>query len=127
VLPLYLGCAAWTVVYDTLYAHQDRAEDAALGLKSTAVWLGDTRAANVAALGALTAAAGGLWAAAGAAAGLGAPFFVGAGAATAHLAWQVATAKLDDRANLAERFASNKWTGALLLAGVVAGRLAQAG
>jgi 4-hydroxybenzoate polyprenyltransferase len=127
VLPFYLGCAAWTVVYDTLYAHQDRREDAALGLRSTAVWLGGGRTRNVAALGALTAAAGGLWAAAGAAAGLGAPFFVGAGAATAHLAWQVATARLDDRDNLAARFASNKWTGTLLLAGVVAGRVAQGG
>lgn len=120
---LYLGCAAWTVVYDTLYAHQDRKEDAALGLRSTAVWLGDGRAANVAALGALTAAAGALWAAAGAAAGMGAPFFVGAGAATAHVGWQVATARFDDRANLGARFVSNKWAGGLLLAGAVAGRL----
>jgi 4-hydroxybenzoate polyprenyltransferase len=123
VLPFYLGCAAWTVVYDTLYAHQDREEDAALGLRSTAVWLGDGRAANVAALGALTAAAGALWAAAGAAAGMGAPFFVGAGAATAHVGWQVATARFDDRANLGARFVSNKWAGGLLLAGAVAGRL----
>ena len=125
VLPLYLGCAAWTVVYDTLYAHQDRAEDEALGLRSTAVWLGGGRAANVAALGGLTAVAGGLWGAAGAAAGLAWPFYVGAGAATAHLGWQVGTAVLSDRDNLGRRFLSNRVTGALLLAGVVAGRLVQ--
>ena len=35
--------------------------------------------------------------------------------------------RLDDRDNLAARFASNKWTGTLLLAGVVAGRVAQGG
>ena len=28
----------WTVSYDTIYAHQDKADDAALGLKSTAIW-----------------------------------------------------------------------------------------
>jgi 4-hydroxybenzoate polyprenyltransferase len=28
----------WTVAYDTLYAHQDKGDDAKLGLKSTALW-----------------------------------------------------------------------------------------
>ncbi len=30
----------WTVGYDTIYAHQDREDDAMLGLKSSALWLG---------------------------------------------------------------------------------------
>ena len=29
-LPLYAGGVAWTLVYDTLYAHQDKADDEAL-------------------------------------------------------------------------------------------------
>jgi 4-hydroxybenzoate polyprenyltransferase len=34
--PLYASGVAWTLVYDTLYAHQDKRDDAKLGLKSTA-------------------------------------------------------------------------------------------
>jgi 4-hydroxybenzoate polyprenyltransferase len=121
VLPLYLGFACWTVVYDTLYAHQDREEDKALRLKSTAVLLG--REHSRGALLGLSALAGGCWFAAGHLAGLGLPYALGASAATAHLAWQVATAQWDDRANLAQRFVSNKLTGAMLLSGIVAGKL----
>jgi 4-hydroxybenzoate polyprenyltransferase len=31
---------SWTVVYDTLYAHQDKKDDARLGLRSTALTFG---------------------------------------------------------------------------------------
>lgn len=41
VLPLYAGAACWTVVYDTLYAHQDKEDDAAQGLHSTALTFGE--------------------------------------------------------------------------------------
>lgn len=37
---LYAGCIAWTLGYDTIYAHQDKEDDALLGLKSTALHLG---------------------------------------------------------------------------------------
>jgi 4-hydroxybenzoate polyprenyltransferase len=33
---LYLGGIAWTLHYDTIYAHQDRDDDALIGVKSTA-------------------------------------------------------------------------------------------
>ena len=33
---LYLGGIAWTLFYDTIYAHQDREDDALIGIKSTA-------------------------------------------------------------------------------------------
>jgi 4-hydroxybenzoate polyprenyltransferase len=121
VLPLYLGCACWTVVYDTLYAHQDREEDRALRLKSTALLLGVEGSRGALLAGAAAAGAG--WLAAGQLAGLGTPAALGAGAATAHLAWQVATADWNDRANLGARFVSNQTTGALLLGGIVAGKL----
>lgn len=126
VLPLYAGCAAWTVVYDTIYAHQDKADDAALGLRSSALTLGD--AASRPALTALSLAAGGGWAAAGVAlAGtplaVGGAYFAGVGALTAHSLWCVHTAQWGDRANLNARFVSNQWAGALLLAGILAGKL----
>lgn len=39
--PLYAGGVAWTLVYDTLYAHQDKVDDARLGLRSTALTFGE--------------------------------------------------------------------------------------
>jgi 4-hydroxybenzoate polyprenyltransferase len=33
---LYLGGIAWTLFYDTIYAHQDTEDDALIGIKSTA-------------------------------------------------------------------------------------------
>ena len=41
VLPLYTAAVSWTVVYDTLYAHQDKKDDARLGLRSTALTFGE--------------------------------------------------------------------------------------
>ncbi len=36
VVPLYLGAFFWIIGYDTIYAHQDREDDAMIGVKSTA-------------------------------------------------------------------------------------------
>ena len=38
---LYIGCVFWTIGYDTIYAHQDKIDDDFLGLKSSAVFLGE--------------------------------------------------------------------------------------
>jgi 4-hydroxybenzoate polyprenyltransferase len=38
---LYLGGIAWTLFYDTIYAHQDAEDDALLGVKSTARLFGE--------------------------------------------------------------------------------------
>lgn len=40
VLWLYLAAICWTVAYDTIYALQDVADDAAIGIKSTARYFG---------------------------------------------------------------------------------------
>lgn len=65
---LYAGCIVWTIGYDTIYALQDREDDALIGVRSTARLFGDqwrtwTSAFYVAALA--------LWAAAGAISGAG--------------------------------------------------------
>lgn len=39
-LLLYCGCIFWTIGYDTIYAHQDKEDDARIGLKSSALKLG---------------------------------------------------------------------------------------
>ena len=38
---LYLSGIAWTLFYDTIYAHQDKEDDALIGVKSTARLFGD--------------------------------------------------------------------------------------
>ena len=40
VLLLFLGCIAWVIGYDTIYAHQDKEDDAIVGVKSTALMFG---------------------------------------------------------------------------------------
>ena len=41
-LVLYAAGIAWTLFYDTIYAHQDTEDDALIGVKSTARFFGDT-------------------------------------------------------------------------------------
>ena len=81
---LYAGAVAWTIGYDTIYAHQDRDEDGVLGLKSTALRFGRatyTWLAVLYTLAFLTITAAGIMAHAGMA------FLVGMAAAAAQLAW----------------------------------------
>jgi len=40
-LPLYTAGICWTLLYDTIYAHQDTVDDAELGIFSTAMHFGD--------------------------------------------------------------------------------------
>ena len=103
-----------------MVAIQDKLDDAAIGLKSTALLFGDNRRQILTGFAALSAASVCL---AGYAADLSSPFYVGVGAGLAHMLWQVNTADWSDRVNLNQRFVSNNWVGALVLAGIVAGKL----
>src|SRR5437870_11817029 len=67
---LYLGGICWTLGYDTIYAHQDKEDDARIGVKSAALALGPRTRPW---LFVFYAAAVALWAAAGGSAGLGWP------------------------------------------------------
>ncbi len=117
-LLLYLGGILWTVGYDTIYAHQDKEDDARIGVKSAALALGErTRQFVFAFYGAAVL----LWAIAGVAAGLGPWFRLGLAAATIQLFWQAARVNTEDPADCLAKFRSNRWVGWLLLAGIVAG------
>jgi 4-hydroxybenzoate polyprenyltransferase len=123
-LLLYAAGIAWTLFYDTIYAHQDRDDDALIGVKSTALlfgaktrgWLRLFLVASVLLMGAavlvallptgdplqLAIAIGGVW------------------AFGWHLAWQLARLDTDDPAGLLRLFRSNRDAGliaALFLAG----------
>jgi 4-hydroxybenzoate polyprenyltransferase len=119
-LLLYLGGICWTLGYDTIYAHQDKEDDARIGVKSAALALGDdTRPWLFAFYGGAIL----LWAAAGWAADLGSAFALGLALAALQLFWQAVRVVIDDPADCLEKFRSNRLIGWLMLAGIVAGRL----
>ena len=112
---LYLAGVAWTVFYDTIYAHQDKEDDALIGVRSTALLFGErTRhrlrwflAATVllmalavilalvdrASILTLVLALGGPW------------------AMGWHMAWQMRNLKIDDADNCLRMFRSNRDAG----------------
>src|SRR4030095_4304097 len=85
-LLLYAGAIAGVIGYDTIYAHQDREDDALIGIKSTALLFGERTKPMLAVFYALAVA---LLAAAGWSAGAGVVSLLGLIAFAAHLAWQV--------------------------------------
>lgn len=116
-LLLYAGSIAWNIGYDTIYAHQDKEDDALVGVKSTALRFGRATQAWLVAL------YGAAWigiTAAGLAAGAGVPFLLGMGLAAAHLAWQIATLDIDDAANCLHRFRSNRDLGLVVFLALAA-------
>jgi 4-hydroxybenzoate polyprenyltransferase len=118
---LYLGGILWTVGYDTIYAHQDKEDDARIGVKSSALALGPRTRPW---LFVFYAGALALWAAAGAAAGLGWPFRFALAGAAVQLMWQAKWVHTDDPADCLAKFRSNRIVGWLLFAGIVAGHFA---
>ena len=91
---LYLGGILWTIGYDTIYAHQDKEDDALIGVRSTALLFG-ARTRPYLAL--FYAGATVLFAGAFVAAGVGVAGLMPASAAGAlQLAWQVARLDIDD-------------------------------
>lgn len=121
---LYSGGIAWTLFYDTVYAHQDREDDALIGIKSTARLFG---ARTKLALAGFLVAAVGLIAGAVLAAGAGptaeALALVGVAGFAAHLAWQLVRLDIDDPATCLRIFRSNRDAGALLAVGLAAAAL----
>ncbi len=114
---LYVGGIAWTLGYDTIYAHQDKEDDILVGVKSTALKLG---AATRPWLAGFYAAAVALFAGAGIADGAGWPYYAALALGAAQLAWQVADVDLDDAADCLVKFKSNRWFGWILVAGLFA-------
>ena len=114
---LYAGSVLWTIGYDTIYAHQDKEDDLAMGLKSTAIRFGD---ATKPWLSAFYAGAVALWGLAGFGAGAGPILAIGLAIAAAHLGWQVATLDIRDARNCLVRFKANRDLGWIVLIAVLA-------
>jgi 4-hydroxybenzoate polyprenyltransferase len=115
-LVLYAGAIAWVIGYDTIYAHQDREDDALIGLKSTAILFG---ARTKPMLAAFYLAAVVLIGIAGFGAGGSVIFALGLVAFAAHLAWQVARLDINDPDLCLMLFKSNRDAGLILFAAFV--------
>ena len=113
---LYAGAISWVIGYDTIYAHQDREDDALIGIKSTALLFGERTKTMLALFYALAVA---LIALAGWRAGGGVVFALGLGAFAAHLAWQIMRLDIHDPVLCLVVFKSNRDAGLILFAGLV--------
>ncbi|WP_298813940.1 4-hydroxybenzoate octaprenyltransferase [uncultured Roseibium sp.] len=113
---LYAGGICWTIGYDTIYAHQDKEDDALVGVKSTARLFG---ARTKPALIVLYALATLLFATAAVMADAGPAAFIGILAGVIHLGWQIVTLDIDDGDQCLRLFRSNGTYGWILFAGFV--------
>ncbi|OVA00859.1 UbiA prenyltransferase family [Macleaya cordata] len=95
-LPLYISGVFWTLVYDTIYAHQDKEDDLKVGVKSTALRFGDSTKNWVTGFGIACISSLSLC---GFNADIGWPFYASLIAASGQLAWQIWTVDLSSRAD----------------------------
>jgi 4-hydroxybenzoate polyprenyltransferase len=108
---IYAGAVMWVIGFDTIYAMQDREDDAMVGIRSSALRMGGQVRAGIAVFYSLAIA---LWA-------LGfwllrhdlLALFALVPVAL-HLGWQVATLDESDPDNPLARFRSNRFAGALM-------------
>ena len=113
MLATYFGAILWVVGYDTIYALQDREDDALVGIRSSARALGQHVTGGVAGLYAGASASWVLafwllrqdWVA-----------LLALLPVVAHLIWQVATLDAANNDNALQRFRSNRFAGLLMAA-----------
>jgi 4-hydroxybenzoate polyprenyltransferase len=119
-LVLYVAGFSWTLGYDTIYAHQDKADDALIGVRSSALRLG---AATPRWLWGFYGMSLALLALSGALACTGPWFYPVLLLVGAHFAWQIRTLDLDDPPSCLARFRSNRELGLLVLLAILAGKV----
>ena len=117
---LYFGSIFWVIGYDTIYALQDKEDDALVGIRSSALRLGENVRTGVLLfyLIALASWASAFW--------MLRPQWLGISALVPialHLLWQVGTLKSADGDDALAKFRSNRFAGLLMfLACVVLGQ-----
>jgi 4-hydroxybenzoate polyprenyltransferase len=121
-LLLYAGSIAWVMHYDTIYAHQDREDDALAGLKSTALLFAEKTKPALAVFSSLAVI---LIGAAGWLAGAGLVFTLGLAGFAAHLAWQIARIDIGDPESCLRMFRANRDAGLILFVALLLDGAAQ--
>ena len=118
IVPLYFAGIAWTLHYDTIYAHQDKTDDLLVGVKSTALRLGGEtklwlRAFSIVMLSHLVTAGLSVdqtW-----------PYYLGLVGVASHLHRQIEIVTTSQNQSCWNTFASNRNTGSIVLASILAG------
>lgn len=114
-LLLFAGSVAWVFAYDTIYAHQDKEDDAVVGVRSTALLFGRKTQLAVALCytavvvffaGAILSVSAGLFA------------ILGLAGFALHLQWQVRSLDIDDPDRCLAIFKSNRNAGLILFTGL---------
>ncbi|KAJ1499399.1 hypothetical protein HMI55_004419 [Coelomomyces lativittatus] len=113
-IPLYLGGVCWTLVYDTIYAHQDKLDDAKIGVKSTA--LKHPQRTFVLSLSCLSATCFYL---SGYMAQLPYAYFLGCTGAWINMMWVSATSRFDHPQDCAKGFKKSVYAGVWLASGLL--------
>ena len=116
-IALYCGAVLWTIGYDTIYALQDKEDDALIGVRSTARLFGRRSRPVIAAF---YIAAFVLFGFAFVLADAGIFAFAALGAGLLHAIWLIVTLDPDDPQNCLQRFRANGTTGWIIFAGLVA-------
>jgi 4-hydroxybenzoate polyprenyltransferase len=117
-LLLYFGSILWVIGYDTIYAHQDKEDDAIVGVRSTARLFG---ARTKQALVALYGGALLFFVVAFALAAVPMPALAGLVAAGAHMVRQIRVLDIDDPDQCIKLFKSNNIVGWLIFLGILGG------
>lgn len=119
-LPLYIAGVCWTIIYDTIYAHQDRSDDLRIGIKSTAIRFGENTKlwltgftncmiGNLVLSGVMNDQT---W-----------PYYTSVALISMHLARQLVTLNINNPTDCASKFISNTQVGLILFCGIVLGTL----
>jgi 4-hydroxybenzoate polyprenyltransferase len=114
-LVLYAGTISWVIGYDTIYAHQDRRDDAIIGVKSSARLFGENTKPALTILYTATIV---LISTAVIFSGGGIISLAGIALFAAHLAWQIVTLDANNPAYCLKLFRANRDAGLLLFAGL---------
>jgi len=120
VLPLYAAGISWTMIYDTIYAHQDKHDDVIVGVKSTALKFGDQTpvclscfaTTMVSCLSYCGWTTGQTW-----------PYYGSLVCVGVHLAHQIITLDIHNREDCAAKFLSNRWVGLGVFLGLLTGTI----
>ncbi|WP_410010939.1 4-hydroxybenzoate octaprenyltransferase [Rhizobium sp. NRK18] len=115
-LVLYAAAIFWTIGYDTIYAHQDKEDDALIGVRSTARLFGENTRIWLAGLYGATVV---LIAAACILAGAGFVVYLGLIVGAGLLAWQIAVIDIDDGEQCLKLFKFNNKVGAVIFLGML--------
>ncbi|KAJ1913750.1 Para-hydroxybenzoate--polyprenyltransferase, mitochondrial precursor (PHB:polyprenyltransferase) [Mycoemilia scoparia] len=120
-LPLYAAGVTWTLMYDTIYAHQDKVDDVGAGVKSTALLLGENSRMVLSGFGAATIA---FLCLSGYMGNHGWPYFVGVlFGGGSQLSWQLAKVDFNNTQSCWRMFKSNTWFGFIIFLAIVADKM----